>query len=117
MLHDQGSPADVRRPAPTPRKQVLCAAAGGFNVRVYSDLTIVETEWRRFERVADCTAFQTFDWLSTWQRHIGKRRGVRPVVAIGCFGDGTITFLLPLAVEPRGAVRRLSWLGQDLCDY
>ncbi len=88
-----------------------------FDVRISSDLTTVETEWRRFERVADCTAFQTFDWLSTWQRHIGQRRGVRPVVAVGCFGDRAIAFLLPLAVAPRRAARRLSWLGQDLCDY
>ena len=26
-------------------------------------------------------------------------------------------FILPLAVEPRGLVRRLTWLGSDLCDY
>jgi CelD/BcsL family acetyltransferase involved in cellulose biosynthesis len=88
-----------------------------LDVRIYKDLSSVETEWRHFERVADCTAFQTFDWLSTWQRHVGKRRGVRPAVTIGCFGDGAITFMLPLAVEPRRMVRRLIWLGQDLCDY
>ena len=28
-----------------------------------------------------------------------------------------ILFLLPLAIEPRGFARRLTWLGSELCDY
>ena len=110
-FRNQGSLVDEPDPAHARRYEF-----GGIDVCIYSDLSSVETKWRRFERVADCTAFQTFDWLSTWQCHIGERRGVCPVVAVGCFGDA-ITFLLPLAVEPRRGVRRLSWLGQDLCDY
>ena len=62
----------------------------------------VEAEWRRFERTADCTAFQTFDWLAAWQKHVGERRDVRPVVAVGRFADGDIAFILPLCVM-RGA--------------
>ena len=31
-----------------------------------------KAEWRRFEHIADCTAFQTFDWLAAWHRHIGR---------------------------------------------
>ena len=77
----------------------------------------VEAQWRRFEQVADCTPFQTFDWLATWQRHIGLRDGVRPVIAVGSFADRETAFMLPLAVEPKRAARRLCWLGQDLSDY
>ena len=88
-----------------------------LSLRIYSDLAAVEAEWRHFERLADCTAFQTFDWLATWHQHIGLRGGVRPVIAVGHFGDGETAFMLPLCVVPEFSARRLCWLGQELCDY
>jgi len=84
---------------------------------IYSDLAAVEGDWRRFQELADCTAFQTFDWLAAWQKHIALRQDVRPVIVIGRFADGEIAFLLPFCLERRHALRRLRWLGQDLCDY
>ena len=42
---------------------------------IYRELAAVEPDWRRFQALADCTVFQTFDWLDTWQKHIGRRRG------------------------------------------
>ena len=37
--------------------------------------------------------FQTYDWLSTWHRHIGAREGVAPAIVIGR-QDGENLFLL-----------------------
>jgi len=108
---------DIRLAAVARQSDVLRGPPARLQLRIHSDLNTVEAEWRRFERVADCTAFQTFDWLATWQRHIGARQGVRPVVAVGRFGDGEIAFILPLCVVPGHLARRLCWLGQDLCDY
>jgi len=88
-----------------------------LNLSIHSELAAVESKWRRFETVAECTAFQSFDWLAAWQRHIGQRQGVIPVIVVGSFADGETAFILPLAVEPMRAMRRLCWLGQDLCDY
>ena len=70
-----------------------------------------------FEQVAECTPFQTFEWLAAWHRHIGARDGIVPVIVVGRFADGKTAFILPLAVEPQRSVRRLCWLGQELCDY
>ena len=84
---------------------------------IHTDLAEVESEWRRFEQVAECTPFQTFEWLSAWQRHIGALDRIVPVIVIGRFADGQTAFILPLAVERRRAGRRLCWLGQELCDY
>ena len=88
-----------------------------LSTHIFSELSAVESEWRQFERTASCTAFQTFDWLAAWQKHIGERRGVHPVVAVGFFADGETAFILPLCVMHGHLVGRLCWLGQDLCDY
>jgi len=83
---------------------------------LHQDLAAAERDWRVLEQSADCTPFQTFDWLSAWQRRIGSLNGVKPAIVVGKRGE-EILFLLPLAVEQRGLARRLTFLGQDLCDY
>jgi CelD/BcsL family acetyltransferase involved in cellulose biosynthesis len=116
-FRDAAVPIDLAQPAASPRPDSSRELSSRLNLAIYTDLDGLENEWRRFERVADCTAFQTFDWLATWQRHIGQREGAIPAVAVGAYADGATAFILPLAVEPKHAVRRLCWLGQDLCDY
>ena len=72
----------------------------------------------RLRAQADGTVFQTFDWLATWQRHIGARNGVRPAIVVG--RDGAGTHAVPAAAGgPHGAALRASstWLGSELCDY
>lgn len=93
------------------------AARTGLMLSVHSNLVAVECAWRDFEATAALTAFQSFDWLARWQQHIGSRRDTRPVVVLGRDIDGDLLFILPLALERRYLVRRLCWLGGDLCDY
>jgi CelD/BcsL family acetyltransferase involved in cellulose biosynthesis len=88
-----------------------------IRLSVYEDLDSIEHEWRAFERHADGTVFQSYEWLSTWQRHIGARRGVRPAIVIGRDARGMILLLLPLSVERGLLFRRLTWLGHELSDY
>jgi CelD/BcsL family acetyltransferase involved in cellulose biosynthesis len=85
--------------------------------RIYTRFDDVEDEWRGFQHVVECTAFQSFEWLAAWQRHIGVRNGTVPIIVVGRFADGRTAFIMPLALEPRRSVRRLCWLGQELCDY
>jgi CelD/BcsL family acetyltransferase involved in cellulose biosynthesis len=91
--------------------------SGELTLSIHKNLAAVETEWRQFEQIAEGTPFQTFEWLSAWQRHIGEREGVVPAVAVGRFADGNTAFMVPLAVKQGRLVRRLCWLGQELCDY
>jgi CelD/BcsL family acetyltransferase involved in cellulose biosynthesis len=93
------------------------AALGDIRITVHEDLSAIEQDWRAFEPQADCTVFQSFDWLATWQRLIGVCNGVRPAIVVARDGAGTILFLLPLAVRPAGFARELTWLGSELCDY
>ena len=110
-------------PAPVDVRPVAPANEGARDLRprlsihIVTEFAAVETEWRRFERTADCTAFQTFDWLAAWQRHVGERCGARPVIIVGRFAEGDIALIAPLCLMRRYSAQQLCWLGQDLCDY
>jgi CelD/BcsL family acetyltransferase involved in cellulose biosynthesis len=93
------------------------AGSAGINLSLHGDLGAIEQEWRTFEPRAACTVFQHFDWLAKWQRHVGSRRDTIPAILCGRDGDARLLFVLPLAIETRGPVRRLVWLGSELCDY
>lgn len=93
------------------------ATLGDIRISVHEDLSAIERDWRAFEAQADGTVFQSFDYLATWQRHIGVRNGMRPAIVVGRDSAGTIMFLLPLAVRAAGFARELTWLGTELCDY
>jgi CelD/BcsL family acetyltransferase involved in cellulose biosynthesis len=101
------------------RTQALsqAVALGDIRVAIYEDLAAVERDWRAFEPYADRTVFQSFDWLATWQRHIGARNGVQPAIVVGRDVAGPILFLLPLSVRAGGWAHELAWLGSELCDY
>ena len=106
-------------PTVTGRAPARSTAAGLEDIRiaVYEDMAAIEQDWRTFEPQADCTVFQSFDWLSTWQRHIGARYGVRPALVVAYDAGGAILCVLPLAVCSAGLARELTWLGSELCDY
>jgi len=106
------------RPAPArPRSEPATRGRADVSFSIHEDLSAVERDWRAFERTADCTVFQSFDWLSAWQRHVGAPQDVRPAIAIVRDGSGAMLMLLPLMAVPGGLVRRLTFLGSDLCDY
>src|SRR4051812_10250834 len=91
--------------------------SAGIKFELHADLAAIQQEWKTFERHADCTVFQTFDWLAAWQRHIGVRKGAVPAIVLGRDEHGQLLFIFPFAIESRGLGRRLTWLGSDLCDY
>jgi CelD/BcsL family acetyltransferase involved in cellulose biosynthesis len=102
---------------PEPVADVRAAPRLAVALSVADDLALVESDWRAFEAEADCTVFQSFDWQNTWFRHIGAPAGVTPAIVTGRDAGGRIVFILPLAVERLGLMRRLTFLASDLCDY
>lgn len=92
-------------------------AVGNIRLSLHADIDALEYVWRDFEQRADCTVFQSFAWLSTWQRHVGRARRTQPAIVIGRDPGGHILFLLPLAIERRHFVRCLTWLGTGINDY
>ena len=105
-------------PLASARLQLAATASrSGIELRAYDNVEEISTEWREFEDRADLTVFQSFGWLANWQRHIGSARGTVPAIVIGSEADGEILFILQLAIYTTGPVRRLRWLGSQLCDY
>src|SRR5262249_44442849 len=100
-----------------PVEEARAAHSAGplIDIVVHDDLNSIEPDWRRFQESADCTVFQTFEWLAAWQCQIGRHEGSMPAIVVGrrC---NELLFLIPLAVMP-GVVRRLTFLGSDLGDY
>jgi CelD/BcsL family acetyltransferase involved in cellulose biosynthesis len=95
---------------------VAVAPRAEITFDLHQDLGAAERDWRKLEAAGDATPFQTFDWLSAWHRHMGAPHGVKPAIVVAKRGD-EILFVLPLAVTSGGLTRRLTFLGQDLCDY
>ena len=92
-------------------------ASASVTLELREDLASLQSEWTVFQRTAACTVFQTFEWLSKWQQHVGDLRGARPAIVLGRDAHGVLLFILPLAIETQGPIRRLTWLGSELCDY
>ncbi|ABS64602.1 conserved hypothetical protein [Parvibaculum lavamentivorans DS-1] len=92
-----------------PKPQVL--------VSVHEELEPLKAVWQALERSGDCTAFQTFAWVSAWQRHIGTKQGVTPAIVVGWDSEGSALFIMPLGLESGLLCNKLVWLGGDLCDY
>jgi len=110
----EGSLLFVAEKAPAPRARVL---AEDIELSLFGDLAAAEPVWRSLQKHGVCTAFQTFEWLSAWQRHIGARNGAAPCIVVARDANGAPLFILPLAVCTSGFARELIWLGSDLCDY
>jgi len=59
IVHARTSVAETQPPA----TGTALAERGAVTLSVHDDLASVEPIWRRFQETADCTPFQTFDWL------------------------------------------------------
>ena len=86
-------------------------------VSVHDDIESLKAVWQALERQGDGTPFQTFAWLSAWQRHIGTKQGVKPAIVVGWDADGGALFIFPFGVERGLICNRLVWLGGEISDY
>ncbi len=107
---------DARVAAADAAHSVQRSESEAVSLAIFRDVSDAENVWRAFEATADCTAFQTYDWHSAWQRHIGNERGVTPAIVVGR-ARGAVAFILPLAIDRGRGIRRLVWHASELCDY
>jgi len=93
------------------------ARRGEISLTLHSSFESAEQIWRALETEGDCSAFQSFGWLSAWQRHVGSAEKIQPCLVSGTDFNGDPLFLLPLGIKTGLMGRRLVWLGGELADY
>lgn len=81
-----------------------------MGVTVYESIEQAKPIWRYLENTGIATAFQCFDWLEAWQRHIGERIDVEPMI-ITIEEDDRPVILLPLGMFQVHGLRVLRFLG------
>src|SRR5262249_42160849 len=68
--------------------------------------------WRALESGgALMSAYQRFDFLSQWQRHIGTKEGVTPAIVVGFDRAGAPLVVLPFGTQPWAALKIAEFLG------
>jgi len=82
------------------------------SVDILSDLGQAETIWRGLEDQQHfSTPYQRFDFLEPWQRHVGAREDLRPLIVIAYDAEHRPLLLLPLALGRRYGVRTACFMG------
>ena len=81
-------------------------------LHIINSLAEAEPIWRDLEaRSAAFTPYQRFDFLTAWQRNVGKQQILRPLIVVAYDAQRRPVLLLPLAIEQRNAVRIASFMG------
>ncbi|HRF10311.1 MAG TPA: GNAT family N-acetyltransferase [Xanthobacteraceae bacterium] len=100
-----------------PATNPAATGAGFARFALYRDFASVEAIWRSFERDADFTPYQQFDFLERWHRHIGAKEDVTPLIALAFDAQDNPLCLLPLGRFARGPFSVGSFLAGKHANY
>ncbi len=80
------------------------------SVDIVGDLGQAETIWRGLEGQFS-TPYQRFDFLGPWQRQVGERESLSPLIVIADDAERRPLLLLPLALHRKHGVRIARFMG------
>jgi CelD/BcsL family acetyltransferase involved in cellulose biosynthesis len=81
-------------------------------VELHREFATAEPVWRRLESEdAVATPYQKYDFLAAWQRHVGFRQSMQPLIAAAYDSGGRPLLLWPLGCRARGPFRVAEFLG------
>src|SRR3954462_8159349 len=76
------------------------------SIDIFRDLYQAEAIWRRMEDQAQLfTPYQRFDFLSSWQRYVGKGEHASPLIVIAYDTERRPLLMLPLSLRTFCGVR------------
>src|SRR3979490_358586 len=81
-------------------------------VDILYDLVQAEAIWRALEVPQQfSTPYQRFDFLGCWQRQVGEREGLSPLIVIAYDAERRPLLLLPLTLGHQCGVRTACFMG------
>ena len=92
------------------------ATWAGYALHRAASLPSLEADWRRLEACGGTTLFQSYAYIGAWVALAAAGHGETPVFFTGS-RDGTVRFILPMAITRRAGVPVLGWLGQAHANY
>ena len=98
---------------PNPDGRILPAIDGRIaRVEIFDDMAAAEQLWRALEGGDSlATPYQSYDFLSLWQRHVGVEPGMRPFIVVALNTAGTPLFLWPFGIRKLCGLRVVEFLG------
>ncbi|HEY4921211.1 MAG TPA: GNAT family N-acetyltransferase [Xanthobacteraceae bacterium] len=84
---------------------------GIARIDIFDDIAAAAPAWDRLADGAIATPFGRRDWIDLWQRHIGARNGVRPLIAVARDARDEPLFLLPLVARTNRAFTVAHYFG------
>ena len=110
--------ADIARPGFEQSGPIFVETSlGKVSLQLSADWPGLRLEWEELQRIAPCSAAQTYDWAHAYARHVLVPEGRDAVIARGHAADGALLFLWPFEVGTTGGIRVLSWLGHAHANY
>ena len=94
------------RPLPATTAPVLA------RVSVFRSMAEAEPYWRALENSgAVMSAYQRFDFMTAWQRHLGSAQGVTPAIVVGFDAVNAPLVVLPFGLRRFGELKIAGFLG------
>jgi CelD/BcsL family acetyltransferase involved in cellulose biosynthesis len=89
-----------------------------MNIDIFSEFNEKpEALWTKFEKSAIMTPFQSYAWLSQWQKTVGDPLlSVRPKI-VHLHDEGQTFAIFPFGIRKKYGVKILDWLGGNQADY
>lgn len=101
----------------SPNLRPLSILIDGISVGCFTSPETCQSDWIRLQKNALGTFYQTFEWCQAWQKKIGVRSNIQPVIIIGKSAEGEALFILPLQIRKRFGFAVLEWLTQPENNY
>ncbi len=85
--------SSIERVAPVSR------AARIARIEIFDTFQSAEAAWRSFDGDRIATPYQRYEFLATWQRHVGDHLGLKPRIIVAYDDGNDPVALLPLVIE------------------
>ncbi len=85
------------------------------NIEVHQSFESARECWTVLEQKGQWYPFQSYAWLETWYKTIGRANGWE--LRITELRSGTCSMLFPLGIRKQKGLRSMEWLGYGVSDY